>query len=92
MPPRVIRLRPDDRAKGVPPHWMLYIQVDSADDAAAKAEKLGAKVLAPAFDVMDVGRMAVLQDPTGAIFVAGNRRSIAASVSPAFRARYAGPI
>jgi uncharacterized protein len=63
-------LRSDDRAKGVPPHWMLYIQVDSADDAAAKAEKLGAKVLAPAFDVMDVGRMAVLQDPTGAIFVA----------------------
>ena len=63
-------LRPDDRAKGVPPHWMLYIQVESADDAAAKAEKLGAKVLAPAFDVMDVGRMTVLQDPTGAIFVA----------------------
>ena len=28
----------------------------------------GAKVLAPAFDVFDAGRMSVLQDPTGAIF------------------------
>jgi predicted enzyme related to lactoylglutathione lyase len=63
-------LRPDDRAHGVPPHWMLYIQVESADDAAAKAQKLGATALAPAFDVMTVGRMSVLKDPTGAIFVA----------------------
>src|SRR6266513_1099600 len=37
-------LRAPDREQGVPPHWMLYIQVDSADDAAAKAGKLGAKV------------------------------------------------
>src|SRR5438105_2840990 len=63
-------IRPEQRAQGVPPHWMLYIQVESADDAAARAEKLGGKVLAPAFDVMTVGRMAVLQDPTGAIFTA----------------------
>lgn len=63
-------LRPNDRAAGVPPHWMLYIQVDSADDAAASAAKLGAKILAPPFDVMTVGRMAVVQDPTGAIFAA----------------------
>jgi uncharacterized protein len=38
------------------------------DEAVKKAEGLGAKVLAPPFDVMDVGRMAVLQDPTGAVF------------------------
>ncbi len=29
---------------------------------------LGATVLAPPFDVFDAGRMAVLQDPTGAVF------------------------
>jgi hypothetical protein len=63
-------LRQNDRAAGVPPHWMLYIQVESADDAAASAEKLGAKILAPPFDVMTVGRMSVVQDPTGAIFAA----------------------
>jgi predicted enzyme related to lactoylglutathione lyase len=61
-------LRKDQRAQGVPPHWGLYMEVASADDAAAKAAKLGGTVLAPAFDVMDVGRMAVVKDPTGAIF------------------------
>lgn len=63
-------LRAEDRAQGVPPHWMLYIKVESADDAAARAAQLGGKVLGGPFDVMDVGRMAVIQDPTGAIFAA----------------------
>jgi uncharacterized protein len=61
-------LRPEERSQGVPPHWMIYITVDSADAAAAKAQQLGGKVLAPAFDVMDAGRMAVILDPTGAAF------------------------
>src|SRR5215472_5336755 len=61
-------MRKEERQHGVPPHWNLYIAVDSADDAVAKAGKLGGTVLAPAFDVMDVGRMAVVQDPTGAAF------------------------
>jgi hypothetical protein len=34
-----------------------------------KAGQLGAKILAPAFDVMEFGRMAVIQDPTGAVFL-----------------------
>ena len=58
----------DERRMGVPSHWNLYVTVESADDAAKRAEGLGAKVLAAPFDVMDVGRMAVLQDPTGAVF------------------------
>jgi uncharacterized protein len=57
----------DERRMGVPPHWNLYVAVASADDSARRAESLGAKVLAPPFDVMDVGRMAVLQDPAGAV-------------------------
>src|SRR5688572_16922513 len=61
-------LMADERKAGVPPHWNLYVTVSRADDAAQKAAGLGAKVLAPPFDVMDVGRMAVLQDPTGAVF------------------------
>lgn len=55
--------------QGMPPHWNLYVAVENADAAAEKAASLGAKVLAPAFDVFDAGRMAVLQDPTGAVFV-----------------------
>ena len=56
-------------ARAVPPHWNLYIAVENADAAASKAASLGAKVLAPAFDVFDAGRMAVLEDPTGAVFI-----------------------
>ena len=56
------------RARGVPPHWVSYVSVASADEAAKRAKELGATVLMEPFDVMDVGRMAVLQDPTGAAF------------------------
>jgi len=61
-------LQPDQRAAGVPPHWKLYITVESADATAERAAKAGGKLLAPAVDVTDIGRMAVIQDPTGAIF------------------------
>jgi len=61
-------MRPEERQSGAPPHWNSYVTVKSVDDAVKKAQGLGAKVLAPAFDVMDAGRMAILQDPTGAVF------------------------
>jgi hypothetical protein len=61
-------MRPDQRAQGVPPHWMPYIAVDNADQAVNQVKQLGGTVLAPAFDVMEFGRMAVIQDPTGAYF------------------------
>ena len=52
----------------VPPHWNLYIGVDNADEAAALAASLGAVVIMAPVDVGDAGRMAVIQDPTGARF------------------------
>ena len=61
-------MRQEQRAQGIPPHWMLYISVESADQSAAKAAQAGGTVLAPPFDVMDFGRMAIIQDPTGAVF------------------------
>jgi predicted enzyme related to lactoylglutathione lyase len=61
-------LQPEQKAHGVPPHWMSYVAVESADDAAKKAASLGGSLLADAFDVMDVGRMAIIQDPLGATF------------------------
>lgn len=61
-------MRPEERQTGAPPHWNLYVTVANADDAAQRAGELGAKVFAAPFDVMDVGRMAILQDPTGAVF------------------------
>ena len=61
-------LQPEQKAHGIPPHWMSYVAVASADDAAKKAASLGGTVMADAFDVMDVGRMAIVRDPQGAIF------------------------
>src|SRR5215471_11272465 len=61
-------IMPEQRAQGMPPHWLTYISVASADDAARRATELGGRVVKPAFDVMDLGRMAVLQDPAGATF------------------------
>ena len=61
-------LQPEQKAHGVPPHWMSYVAVENADDAAKKAASLGGTVMAGAFDVMDVGRMAIIQDPQGATF------------------------
>src|SRR5436189_5261595 len=61
-------LRPEELSQGVPPHWKLYVAGQSADATAARATELGGTVLAPPFDVFDAGRMAVVQDPTGAVF------------------------
>ncbi|HEX4603418.1 MAG TPA: VOC family protein [Candidatus Angelobacter sp.] len=61
-------MRKEQRAQGVPPNWMIYIAVENADQAVSKAAQAGGTVLSPAFDVMDAGRMGVIQDPTGAVF------------------------
>ena len=60
-------LRLEERQHGVPPHWNAYVTVADADATSTRARELGGTVLAPPFDVMDAGRMAVLQDPTGAV-------------------------
>lgn len=54
------------RAMGMGPHWMPYVATESADASVKRAEELGAKIIAPAFDVFDAGRMAMFEDPTGA--------------------------
>jgi predicted enzyme related to lactoylglutathione lyase len=53
--------------EGMPTAWSSYVTVESADASTTKATDLGATVMAEPFDVMDAGRMAVIQDPTGAV-------------------------
>jgi uncharacterized protein len=60
---------PAQRDAGAPPAWQSYVTVESADAAAQRAAELGGTVHAPPFDVMDAGRMAVIQDPQGAFFM-----------------------
>jgi hypothetical protein len=59
--------QPDEQAMGVPPHWNSYITVDDVDSVSARVEEVGGTLYAPPFDVMDVGRMSALADPTGAV-------------------------
>ena len=50
-----------------PAHWNNYVSVASADETAAKAKQLNAAVIEEPFDVMEMGRMAVISDPGGAM-------------------------
>jgi uncharacterized protein len=78
----------DGRAAGAlfasaeqPPHWNCYVTVESVDEATHRAGELGATVMAEPFDVMDVGRMSVIADPTGAALSLWEaRRHIGAAV------------
>jgi predicted enzyme related to lactoylglutathione lyase len=58
-----------------PPHWNCYVTVESADDATARAGEHGATVMMEPFDVMEVGRMSVIADPTGAALCLWEPRS-----------------
>lgn len=53
-----------------PPHWNVTFGVDDVDATAARATQLGGKVVEGPFDAPWT-RLAVLQDPGGATFVAG---------------------
>ncbi len=46
--------------------WSMYIAVDDADAATAAATDAGASLIMPPMDVMDQGRMSILQDTVGA--------------------------
>lgn len=55
------------REMGIAPAWLPFIRVASVTTSAAKAVALGGKVIAaPQADLFD-GRVAVLQDPAGAL-------------------------
>ncbi len=54
-------------AAGPRPQWLSYISVANASAAAERARALGGAILMEPFDVLDVGRMTMVQDPTGAV-------------------------
>jgi uncharacterized protein len=61
----VYALEKERQSQGVPPHWLPYINVRSVDDIAKKVAQGGGRVLLGPQDVMDAGRDAHIQDPTG---------------------------
>ncbi len=52
---------------GTPAMWMTYIAVDDVDKACETVSAEGGTVVQPCFDVEGVGRIAMIQDPNGAM-------------------------
>ena len=52
--------------QGNHPYWQSFVCVADLDATVAKAQALGAQIAMPPMDVMEEGRLAVIQDPTGA--------------------------
>ena len=53
---------------GARPVWLGYIAVDDVDATVAAVQRDGGQVMMPAWDVPNVGRIAMLTDPQGAPF------------------------
>ncbi|MEU8436448.1 VOC family protein [Streptomyces sp. NPDC029216] len=51
-----------------PTVWTTYLATDSVDSTLKAATDAGASVMMDATDITDIGRMAVVKDPTGAVF------------------------
>ncbi len=58
-------LSPEMTAQGVRSHWQTYVSVDNLEETVRRGCDRGAVVLMPPHDVGEVGRMAIMQDPTG---------------------------
>lgn len=52
---------------GVPPHWFSYFAVDDVDRAASDTAAAGGRVQREPWDIPGTGRIAILEDPTGAM-------------------------
>lgn len=64
----VMQLPEEAVASGAPPHWIAYIGTPDVDATLERAKELGAHVLWGPMDIPEVGRMAGLADPQGAVF------------------------
>jgi len=51
---------------GAPSQWTVYLSTSDVDAALALAESNGGTIVSPAMDVMEMGRMGFVRDPSGA--------------------------
>ena len=61
-------LAPKTLEQGVVPQWGVYFATPDVDETASRVAGLGGTLVQPPFDVMEVGRMAIVKDPGDAIF------------------------
>ena len=53
--------------EGTPPHWISYLAVDDIDARLAKVVSAGGEIKREPFEVPNVGRIAIVQDASGAV-------------------------
>ena len=63
-----MELNQDMIAGGAKPVWLGYVGVDDVDATVARIEAKGGRVHLPAFDIPNVGRIAMVADPQGNAF------------------------
>lgn len=51
----------------IPPHWMSYVAAEDAAETVKKAGEAGGNIIMEVFDVMESGKMGMIQDPDGAM-------------------------
>jgi len=52
---------------GLPPHWLIYINVTDLDSSLKRCVELGGKIVAQPRSAGGHGRYAVIEDPAGAV-------------------------
>jgi len=64
----MMELSAEQQAQGIPPIWTTYFSTDDADGLAKRITDRGGTVTMGPMEVMDLGRMVIAIDPTGAPF------------------------
>lgn len=62
------QLGPTERAQGIPPNWMPYVESNNVAETVRLASSLGARIIEGPRDIPNVGTFAVIQDPQSAVF------------------------
>jgi predicted enzyme related to lactoylglutathione lyase len=52
--------------EGMPDHWLTYFGHDDIDASLARLPELGGQILRPAWDIPNVGRIAIVRGASGA--------------------------
>lgn len=61
----VLKLSSEMQSRGATPTWLFYVGVDDVDATAKKVTAAGGTVTTQPFDIPNVGRLAMIQDPQG---------------------------
>lgn len=57
----------DDAPEDAPSHWFCYVEVDNIDQRVGYVAQAGGQVLQEPTDMPGVGRIAIVEDATGAV-------------------------